>query len=406
MSVLPFYNPKFRALDGSGNPLDGGLLYTYEAGTTTPLATYTTRAGNVANANPVVLDDNGEADVWLTPGVDYKFTLKTSAGALLWTVDNVPTPAEDDASSDAATDPGGRLSLTSGTSVTTSDVTGATSVYYVPHKSDKVPLWDGEAWTVNTIETELSQAISDTTKSPAAATGGGLYDIFVWDDAGTLRATRGPAWTAPGVRGTGAGTTELEILDGRRVNKVSISNGPAAQRGLYVGTIFSDISANQVFDSMAKRYVWNNYNRVLRPMRVLESTNSWTYGTNTYRQARNSTANQLDFVIGLSEDAVCAQLNARVQPSQGSKGNAQVAIGLDSTSTASAAGRASWPTDGTTFPTHNLGANYAGFPGIGRHYFAWMEKIDPTDFAFGETGNWYGDDGSDLTHGLTGSLMG
>lgn len=94
MAVQPFYSPKFRAFDLNGDPLIGGLLYTYAAGTSTPLATYTTRAGNIANANPVVLDANGEADVWTTPGAEYKFELRSSAGVLQWTVDNVPSPTD------------------------------------------------------------------------------------------------------------------------------------------------------------------------------------------------------------------------------------------------------------------------------------------------------------------------
>src|SRR5687767_9827532 len=96
MAVQPFACPRFRALDSNGDPLAGGLLYSYEAGTSTPLATYTTRAGTVANANPVVLDANGEADVWTTPGTDYKFELRNSSGVVQWTVDNYPSPAETD----------------------------------------------------------------------------------------------------------------------------------------------------------------------------------------------------------------------------------------------------------------------------------------------------------------------
>ena len=80
-------NPKFRALDSSGDPLVGGLLYTYTAGTTTAKATYTDEAGTVPNANPVVLDSYGEAIVRLNG--DYKFVLKTAAGVTLWTIDNI-----------------------------------------------------------------------------------------------------------------------------------------------------------------------------------------------------------------------------------------------------------------------------------------------------------------------------
>lgn len=91
MAVQPLIHPRFRAFDSNGDPLSGGLLYSYQAGTTTPLATYTDRAGGTANANPTVLDANGEADVWVTPGVLYKFVLKDSAGVVQWTADNVPS---------------------------------------------------------------------------------------------------------------------------------------------------------------------------------------------------------------------------------------------------------------------------------------------------------------------------
>jgi hypothetical protein len=78
-------------LDNSGNPLTGGLLYTYAAGTTTPETTYTTTNGVTAHTNPIVLDAAGrlESEVWLTGEVAYKFVLRTSAGALLGTYDDI-----------------------------------------------------------------------------------------------------------------------------------------------------------------------------------------------------------------------------------------------------------------------------------------------------------------------------
>jgi hypothetical protein len=80
--------PKLQFFDLNGAPLSGGLLYTYAAGTTTPLATYTDSTGNIANTNPIVLDSRGEANVWLE-GAIYKFALYTSVGVLIWTVDNI-----------------------------------------------------------------------------------------------------------------------------------------------------------------------------------------------------------------------------------------------------------------------------------------------------------------------------
>ena len=80
--------PKLQFFDLNGAPLSGGLLYTYAAGTTTPLTSYTDSTGNIANTNPIVLDSRGEANVWLS-GAIYKFALYTSVSVLIWTVDNI-----------------------------------------------------------------------------------------------------------------------------------------------------------------------------------------------------------------------------------------------------------------------------------------------------------------------------
>jgi hypothetical protein len=78
-------------LDNSGNPLTGGLLYTYAAGTTTPTNTYTTAAGTTPNSNPIVMDAAGrlESEVWLTGEVAYKMILRDSAGGLIGTYDDI-----------------------------------------------------------------------------------------------------------------------------------------------------------------------------------------------------------------------------------------------------------------------------------------------------------------------------
>lgn len=78
--------------DNNGDPLSGGKLYSYEAGTTTPQVTYTTNAGNVARTNPVVLDSAGRVpsggEIWITSQA-YKFVLHTSADVLIATYDNI-----------------------------------------------------------------------------------------------------------------------------------------------------------------------------------------------------------------------------------------------------------------------------------------------------------------------------
>lgn len=87
--------PKFRATKTSdGTALSGGKLFTYAAGTTTKLATFTDQGGGTTNTNPVVLDTRGEADVWLGSGTAYKLVLAPSTDSdpptnAIWTEDNI-----------------------------------------------------------------------------------------------------------------------------------------------------------------------------------------------------------------------------------------------------------------------------------------------------------------------------
>jgi len=82
-------NAKQQFFDANGNPLAGGKLYTYAGGTTTLLATYTDSTGTTSNANPIILDSRGEANVWLTPGTSYKFKLTDANDVQIWVVDDI-----------------------------------------------------------------------------------------------------------------------------------------------------------------------------------------------------------------------------------------------------------------------------------------------------------------------------
>jgi len=91
VSISLFAGAGWQFFDNNGVPLAGGLIYTYAAGTTTPLTTYTTSAGNIANTNPIVLDSAGRTanETWLTVGSSYKFILKTSTGTQIGSYDNI-----------------------------------------------------------------------------------------------------------------------------------------------------------------------------------------------------------------------------------------------------------------------------------------------------------------------------
>ena len=82
----------WQFFDNNGIVLSGGFLYTYEAGTTTPLATYTSSSGNISHTNPIQLNAAGKVpggEIWLDYSKKYKFVLKTASDVLLNTYDNI-----------------------------------------------------------------------------------------------------------------------------------------------------------------------------------------------------------------------------------------------------------------------------------------------------------------------------
>jgi len=285
------------------------------------------------------------------------------------------------------TQPQGRLTLTSATAIMSATVSGATTVYYTPASGRYVPLYDGANIITVDIGGELSQATTDATKSPAACTTNSNYDVFVWQDGTSFRATRGPAWSTSTSRGTGAGTTELAAVKGLLVNANAITNGPAANRGTYVGTIHTNASStvDMKFGSSAAGGgnilfgVWNAYNQTIYRTTGYDSTASWTYAGGAVRNSNNSASNSAAFIKGLGGSAPQFQFLQRVQ-SPGA-GFALIFIYLDGSGAASARSGALAGVDGFA------NAVYNDDPGIGWHTLQCCENCSASsNFIAGGTG--------------------
>ena len=290
----------------------------------------------------------------------------------------------------------GRLTLTTLVPVTTADVTGATTLYYTPYEGNQVPIYNGSTFSMTTFA-ELSQATTDSTKSPTAVAASKVYDIFVWSDSGTIRATRGPAWTNDTTRGTGVGTSELQMVSGILTNKVAITNGAGANLATFVGTVRSD-SSSQLNDSVLLRHVWNKSNRVNKSLKRVESTSTWTYTTAAYRQVNASTANQVDIVAGLNEDSILLTATGGGKNNTGNVG-LYTGIGLDSTTVNSAVLSDNVIGAGTGSSHINSQTSaYNDFPGLGRHFFVWLEYSQ----AIGVT-TWSGFSAGVIQAGITGT---
>lgn len=90
--ISAFAGTGTQFFDDNGNILSGGKIYTYDAGTTTPRATYTDSSGSTANSNPIILDSAGRLpyQIWVTGGVSYRFIVTDSNDVQLGESDNVP----------------------------------------------------------------------------------------------------------------------------------------------------------------------------------------------------------------------------------------------------------------------------------------------------------------------------
>lgn len=278
---------------------------------------------------------------------------------------------------------GGRLTLTSATPALTSTVSGATTVYFTPYRGNAVPIWNGTIF-VPTVFTELSQATTDSTKSPAAVAATKVYDIFVWSDSGTLRATRGPAWSTSTSRGTGAGTSQLSLTNGYYVNTVSITNGPAAGYGTYAGSIGSNSSSTIDFilggsasgGTAAVLNVWNNFNRVMVYAASNDNGTSYTYTSSTVRQARASTGNQLNFLSGLAEDAISTAYFTSLSTTANVGSNQFFGIGIDSITIANAAETTAQNLTTASALVTQTTCSHLASPQLGSHYFSAVEASD------------------------------
>jgi len=273
-----------------------------------------------------------------------------------------------------------RLTFTQGVAFQTADVTGANAVslFLQPVRGDRIALFDGTKWIVYNFTQAVTVAV------PAVANQ--MYDVFAALSAGSV-ILEVLAWTNDTTRATGVSTQ----------NGVLVKTGDLTRR--YMGSFRTTAVAGQSEDSIAKRYLWNFYNRVLRKMLVQETTSTWTYMVATFRQANANAANQLDFVVGIQESPVKAEVLVSVFNAGGIQ--AEVGIGIDST-TVNSADLAPFIT--TIASPIIATAKFEGFPGIGRHILTWLEQ----SVAAGTT-TWEGNNAGALltTHsGIAGELWG
>jgi hypothetical protein len=289
--------------------------------------------------------------------------------------------------------PQGMLTVASGTPVVSVSDTGNATMYYAPYVGRLVPLYDGTRFVMTDMGGELSQLLSDTGESPAAAAANSVYDYYAFLKNGSPVLSRARAWESTTARDTG---NAIEMVEGIYLNKTAYTNGPAAQRGTWLGTIATDPSSAEVSMSLKpaaaaggtnnRLGVWNAYNREEVVAFCRDNTDSWNFATDEWRAANGSILNRISMVIGLPGQ----KLSGAYVCMNGNTGTASSlwAVGFDDTGDI-AAGAAH---------AFNSTAFALGFPapyeivtaGIGLHH---AQAIERSNNSGGGQGTFFGDGG-------------
>ena len=212
----------FQFFNNDGLPLNAGKLYTYQAGSTTPLSTFTDSSGLIANTNPIILGTDGRppSTIWLTNGFFYKFLLATSSNVTIQTYDNLygiigATPPS------ATPIPAGGIFLWSGS-------IGSIPAGYVlcngsnstPDLRDRFIVGAGSTYAVNAtggsadaVVVSHSHAVTDpghvhggiyTKVGSQDQAGSNIYSLMAGSSSNTNSAVTGVSINSAGVSGTNA----------------------------------------------------------------------------------------------------------------------------------------------------------------------------------------------------------
>jgi hypothetical protein len=275
-----------------------------------------------------------------------------------------------------------RLSGVSATPIMTADSTTLSTIFLCQYRGNRIALYDGLNWQLATPGAEVSLAVSGrTTDLP--------FDVFGFLSAGvvTLEFLN---WTNATTR-----ATALARQDG-----VWTKSGDPTRR--YLGSVRARSATTfhwvqRGVDLPCKFDLFNADNQNEANFSLIAGTNTWAYTTATWRQAQGSANYQVDVMVGLEDNDMCADLMVSSRNSTISIPR-HVGIGFDSTTVLSPS-----INHGTANTVASIEASQAASiehrPTVGRHFYAWLEISTATG-----TCTWIGDDGAlRLQSGMAGN---
>lgn len=358
----------------------------------------------------------------------------------------------------------GRLTGASGTPVPTSDQTGVSTLYYAlyPPRGNLLSLYKNGVWRPYPIS-EIQGAVPSSVfriydvyayDNDYDDSGELDFEFVAWDSGGQTTASvsgatnatpivvttssshgfstgnlvgcnsfggntapNGKMWSITvlssttfqldGSVGNGAYTSggTVYLIPTARTTNYTTQDGMLVQSGatdrLLLGSIMTGATSGQTEDSESARLIINAHNRIFRKLKCVETTDSWTYSTNTNRPSNNNTTlgqNRLMWLCSIAEETIeFFNCQSYLRGSAVNQVGALVGIGIDSTSVNSA------DINGGLSDTNGNTAvgKYDGIPSIGAHYAQRLEGVAGAS----ATTTWYGDNGwTTLKSGMVGRV--
>ena len=277
---------------------------------------------------------------------------------------------------------GGRLTFVTATPYLTSALgyAAGNTLYWTPIKGGSIALYK-TSWNMYTPG-ELSIGI-------AGLAGEKLYDVFMYLNGNTPTLSFGTAWSNDAVR-----DSKLAAKD-----NIYVKNGNDGYR--YLGTVRTFGSGPITFEFSRKTIsLWNYYNRVKIPARVLPTDDYWALSSSTtWRPFNNSSSNVIGILIGIKEDIASIKCQGLAANWTDDVCGFSVGIGINSSSVNSA----------------QLFGGGSGVTAKTPVYASYEEYLEPGfNYIYALESNWYGgnvnmfgDNGdTNIQTGLIGSLYG
>lgn len=206
-----------------------------------------------------------------------------------------------------------RLSSTSGTPYPTTDISSTSTLYLIPLGGSTFSVYNTGTLSWDHL------TVSNTSIAVPTGTAGDLYDVFSYNNSGTL-AFETTVWTNANTR-----ASAISLISG-----VYVKSSDNSRR--YIGTFRLDTTTTTC-DTAQKRFIYSYYGRAVRDLFSEETGASHNYSTATWREWNNSTSYRLQFVVGLREDAPTFSVFGGVAGS----GDTRIALGFNSTTSPSPA---------------------------------------------------------------------